>query len=211
MAPSPQPCAHGTKGGCSALEVEATLLLPLLKIVPVRCTLHRYFDGSGYHRNISCKCLNKDKRTQAHQLQAKITSTCLTTGKIIYDFSCKYQDAPRNILAISTEATVISASLAQIQALILSKENPEQVLHSRPEIAATLDTSLTGCMVLFSCLDQELRDIKRDAHRQGREKLSFKGKIKTVWKQETFQELLDGIRGQQLAINTLIQLLQMYV
>ena len=35
--------------------------------------------------------------------------------------------------------------------------------------------------------------------------------MRVVWKQETFQELLDGIRGQQLAINTLIQLLQMYV
>lgn len=148
---------------------------------------------------------------RAHELQAKITSTCLTTGKIIYDFSCKYQDAPRNILAISAEATVISASLAQIQALILSKENPEEVLRSRPEIAATLDTSLTGCMVLFSCLDEELRAVSRHVHGQGREGLSWKGKVKTVWKQETFQGLLDGIRGQQLAINTLIQLLQMYV
>ena len=113
------------------------------------------------------------------------------------------------MVAISTEATVISASLSQMQHLILTKQNPEQLLRSRPEIAATLDTSLTGCMVLFSCLDDELREVSR--HARGTNSLSWRGKIKTAWKQDKFQELLDGIRGQQTAINTLIQLLQMYV
>lgn len=111
------------------------------------------------------------------------------------------------MVAISSEAAVISASLSQIQALILTKPHPEHLLRSRPEIATTLDTCLTGCMVLFSCLDEELRSVER--HARGRDKFSWVGRLKTVWKQETFQELLDGIRGQQLAINTLIQLLQM--
>lgn len=142
------------------------------------------------------------------QTQAKITSTCLTTGKAIYDLTCKYKDAPRNMVAISSEVTVISASLSQIQAIILSKQDSAQLLQSRPEIAATLDTSLTGCMVLFSCLDEEIREVSR--HAGGRDGFSWRGRVKTIWKQETFQELLDGIRGQQLAINTLIQLLQMY-
>lgn len=131
------------------------------------------------------------------------------TGKAIYDLSCKYQDAPRNMVAISSEVAVISASLSQIQALILSKQDPEMLLRSRPEIAATLDTALTGCMVLFSCLDEEIRIVSRYALRQ--HGFSWKGKMRAVWKHETFQELLDGIRGQQMAINTLIQLLQMYV
>lgn len=132
----------------------------------------------------------------------------LATGKAIYDFSSKYQAAPRNVVAVSSEIAVISASLSQIQALLLSKENPEHLLRSRPEIAATLDTTLTGCMVLFSCLDAELHEISK--YTSGQDSLSWKGKFKVVWKQETFQELLDGIRGQQIAINTLIQLLQMY-
>lgn len=110
-------------------------------------------------------------------------------------------------MAISTEAAVISASLSQIQALILTKQNPEQLLRSRPEIAATLDTSLTGCMVLFTCLDEELREVSRYA--RGNDSLSWRGKVKTVWKQDRFQELLDGLRGHQTAINTLIQILQM--
>jgi hypothetical protein len=131
----------------------------------------------------------------------------LSTGKAIYDFSCQYQDAPTSVVAISSEAAVISASLSHIQAIILSKQNPEHLLRSRPEIAATLDTSLTGCMVLFSCLDEELREVARHAAKKGN--LSKMGKIKTIWKQEKFHELLDGLRGQQMAINTLTQLLQM--
>ena len=103
---------------------------------------------------------------------------------------------------------MISASMSQIQAIILSKRNPEMLLRSRPEIAATLDTSLTGCMVVFSCLDEEVREVLR--HAGGKARLSWRGRVKTIWKQETFQELLDSMRGQQLAINTLIQLLQMY-
>ncbi|KAK5689848.1 hypothetical protein LTR97_012608 [Elasticomyces elasticus] len=124
----------------------------------------------------------------------------------IYDLSCKYKDAPRTFVIISSEIAVISASLSQLQALILSQKNPEKLLRSRPEIAATLDTSLTGCMVLFSCLDEEVREVSR--HVRGLGNLSWVGRVKTVWKQAKFQELLDAIRGQQVAINTLMQLLQ---
>ena len=115
---------------------------------------------------------------------------------------------PNTIFAISSEISVVGASLSQLQAILLSKENPSQLLQTRPEIAATFDTSLIGCVVLFTCLDEELRGILK--HADGKNNFSRKGKLKAMWKQERFQELLDGVRGQQLAINTLIQLLQMY-
>ncbi|KAK5680681.1 hypothetical protein LTS10_007614 [Elasticomyces elasticus] len=111
----------------------------------------------------------------------------------IYDLSCKYKDAPRTLIIISSEIAVISASLSQLQALILSQKNPEKLLRSRPEIAAALDTSLTGCMVLFSCLDEEVREVSR--HVRGLGNLSWVGRVKTVWKQAKFQELLDAIRA----------------
>lgn len=109
-------------------------------------------------------------------------------------------------MAISSEMTVVSASLSHIQTLILSKEDSESLFRSRPEITATLDTALTGCMVLFSCLDEEIKNVTKHARRPVA--FSWRGKIEVAWKHETFQELLDGIRGQQLAISTLIQLLQ---
>lgn len=110
------------------------------------------------------------------------------------------------MVAISSEMTLINASLSHIQTLILSKEDSESLLRSRPEIATTLDTALTGCMVLFSCLDEEIKNVTKHTRRLAT--LPWKGKMKVAWKHETFQELLDGIRGQQLAISTLIQLLQ---
>lgn len=113
------------------------------------------------------------------------------------------------MIAISSEMTVVGASLSQIEAIISSKQDSDTLLLSRPAIAATLDTALTGCMVLFSCLDEEIENVSRYGH--GHDNLSWKGKARVAWKHETFQELLNGIRGQQLAINTLIQLLQMCV
>ena len=109
-------------------------------------------------------------------------------------------------MSISSEMTVVSASLSHIQTLIFSKEDSESLLRLRPEIAATMDTALTGCMVLFSCLDEEIKNVSKHARRVA--VFSWKGKLKVAWKHETFQELLEGIRGQQLAVSTLIQLLQ---
>ena len=110
------------------------------------------------------------------------------------------------MVSISSEMTVVSASLSHIQTLILSEEDSESLLRSRPEIAVTLETALTGCIVLSSCLDEEIKNVTK--HTRRITALPWKGKIKVAWKHETFQELLDGIRGQQLAISTLIQLLQ---
>jgi hypothetical protein len=127
--------------------------------------------------------------------------TCVTTGTAIYDLSSKYGNAPRSIVAISSEAKVMGASLSRIQAFMLSSEDPKALIRSRPEIAAILDSSLTGCAVLFSCLDEEIRKVSASAD----------GHDTLAWKNDTFKELLDGLRGQQLAITLLLRLLQMYV
>jgi hypothetical protein len=39
--------------------------------------------------------------------------------------------------------------------------------------------------------------------------LTWKAKARMVWKYETFKELLDNMRGQQVGITLLLQLLQM--
>jgi hypothetical protein len=113
------------------------------------------------------------------------------------------------MVAISSEAKVMGASLSRIQAFMLSSEDPKAFIRSRPDIAAILDSSLTGCAVLFSCLDEEIRKVSASA--DGHDTLAWKAKASMVWKNDTFKELLDGLRGQQLAITLLLQLLQMYV
>lgn len=136
-----------------------------------------------------------------------ITTACFKAGKAICDVSCLYQDAPRSLVAMSSETAVIGVSLSHIQALISTQPKLGDLLRSRPDVRMALDTCLTGSIVRFSCLDDELRKILK--HTRGKDKLSSKGKAKTVWKHETLQELLDGLRGQQTSLSTLIQLLQM--
>lgn len=96
----------------------------------------------------------------------------------------------------------MGASLSQIQTFILSHDDPENFLRSRPDVAATLDRSLTGCAVLFSCLDEEISKVSDSPDESAT--LTFKTKARMVWKSETFKELLDGMRGQQVAITLLL-------
>jgi hypothetical protein len=103
----------------------------------------------------------------------------------------------------------MGASLSQIQTFILSHGNPAKFLQSRPDVAAILDRSLTGCTVLFSCLNEEIGKVSKSA--DGHNTIAWKAKARMVWKNDTFKELLDGLRGQQLAITLLLQLLQMCV
>jgi len=110
-------------------------------------------------------------------------------------------------VTISSETTVISACLSHLQTIICRKQDFVQELDSRPELAHTLDGALTGCMVLFSCLDEEVRKITASSSQTGA--LAWKGRAKAVWNHERLRDLLDALRGQQIAINLLIQLVQL--
>ena len=59
--------------------------------------------------------------------------------------------------------------------------------------------------MVFSCLDLELQDLAATLQRDG--SLDWKGKFKTAWKQDTMAGFQQQIRGQALALNTLLQAL----
>ncbi|CAM1501491.1 Fc.00g034750.m01.CDS01 [Cosmosporella sp. VM-42] len=135
------------------------------------------------------------------------TATCLKTTKCFYDLSQKYKDTPVVVVSLCSESTVISASLAQLQSLLLNRADLASAWRSRSDLASALDTSLTGCMVLYSCLDQEIQAITSGAADPG--KLQWKARIRTMWNEDKLKDLLSALRGQQTAITLLIQLLQM--
>jgi hypothetical protein len=81
------------------------------------------------------------------------------------------------------------------------------VLNARADLAAALDTALIGCAVLFSCLHEETQLITKGSTQP--DQLTWKGKARAVWNHDRLKELLDGLRGQQNAINIIINLLQM--
>jgi hypothetical protein len=93
--------------------------------------------------------------------------------------------------------------------IVCEKQDLVQVLESRAELNFALDVALTGCVVLFSCLDDEIRNITSEASPTTAGAIKWKEKAKVVWNREKLRDLLDGLRGQQVAINLLIQLVQL--
>ncbi|KAF2258675.1 hypothetical protein CC78DRAFT_621640 [Lojkania enalia] len=137
------------------------------------------------------------------------TVACLKITKVLNSLRPKYLDASTTIAALCSESTLVSASLSQIQTLLLqNSETMAERLQTRPELAATLDTTLTSCTVIFACLEEEVNQLKNETGSED-DPESWKQRTKTVWKANTMRELLKSIRGQQSAVTLLIQMLQM--
>lgn len=129
-------------------------------------------------------------------------AACLHTAKDLYELRSRYSDASITITAIYSESIIISASLSRVQDLLL-----RDALQGRPDLRSAFDTALTGCMVVFSCLDDEVRGLVGKA--ASGSDLDWTDKVKIVWKEDTMKELLQQLRGQQTALLLLIQGLQM--
>jgi hypothetical protein len=71
-----------------------------------------------------------------------------------------------------------------------------------------LDAALTGAMVLFSCLHSEIQSILAGAPDSSQ--LRWRSRVRVMWNEAKLNELLNALRGQQISLNLLIQLLQMY-
>jgi hypothetical protein len=126
---------------------------------------------------------------------------CIQSAKELYDLRSRYKDASVLITAIYSESMVIAASLSQIQNLL-----QHDALQKKPQLLETFDRALTGCRVVYGCLEEEVRDLVVKVENDD---LKFKDRAKFLWKEDTFKELLTQIRGQQSALSLLIQGLQM--
>jgi hypothetical protein len=126
---------------------------------------------------------------------------CIEAAKQLYDLRERYKDASMLITSIYSESMVIAASLSHVQGLL-----QRNALQSRPELYDTFDKALTGCWVVYQCLEEEVRSLAQKAHDDD---LGFRDKTKFLWKEDTFKELLQQIRGQQTGLTLLVQGLQM--
>lgn len=126
---------------------------------------------------------------------------CIQSAKQLYDLRERYKDASILITAIYSESMVIAASLSQVQNLL-----QHDSISQKPQLLETFDRALTGCRVVYGCLEEEVRDLVEKAQRND---LGFKDRARYLWKEDTFKELLTQIRGQQSALSLLIQGLQM--
>jgi hypothetical protein len=121
-----------------------------------------------------------------------LTATCLSTCKKLHDLAGDYGDVP----------IIIGIGLSELQTKVLQRDDLAQAWASRTEIWTALEMALTGCMVVFSCLEAETR------HLQSKDSGVW-AKIKFMWNQERFKELLTQLRGQQTSITFLLKLLEM--
>ena len=76
------------------------------------------------------------------------------------------------------------------------------------DLLTTFDTALTGCMVVFTCLDQEIQKLSAPSS-SSQSKLTWRVRARLLWKEDKMKEYLSLIRGQQTSLSFLIQLLQM--
>ncbi|KAF2202759.1 hypothetical protein GQ43DRAFT_462125 [Delitschia confertaspora ATCC 74209] len=137
-----------------------------------------------------------------------ISGRCVRTARALYDLRTKYKDASITISAIYSESTVISTSLGHIHMLISkNSESLRTTLRDRPELSVTFDQALTGCVLVYSVLDDEVTKLYSGIGKEG--VASVRTRMKFLWKEEGMKDILMQIRGQQTALGLLIQALQM--
>lgn len=128
--------------------------------------------------------------------------------KILNGCCSTYATASVIITSICSETLIITTSLAQLQTLI--DRQPEVIcsqLTSQPQLLTTFDIALTGCKVIATYLESEVRKLSRGSH--DARGVAWSAKAKFVLNEDTLKELLQSIRGQQQALTLLIQVIQM--
>ncbi|OIW24754.1 hypothetical protein CONLIGDRAFT_105519 [Coniochaeta ligniaria NRRL 30616] len=135
-----------------------------------------------------------------------IAVKCVTVARDLSTLRDKYMHASLTISAICSESAVVNAALCKLQSLFSQPQDEGFVqFQSRPELASACDTALTGCTLLYSCLDDEVQSLRIQAQANATVELTWSQKSKVVWKDSTMKELLQQIRGQTSALSLLLQ------
>src|SRR5690242_5431723 len=132
-------------------------------------------------------------------------STLVVAARIIKslkDVHSMYKEAPLTLSTICSECSVVYASLALIQSSL-----PANLELSRStQVYSACDTALLGCALTLSVLDKEIQscvEAKQNPHNASAVK-----KCRVVFEKDHLQELLSQVRGQQVALNLLLTMLQ---
>lgn len=138
----------------------------------------------------------------------KITVSSITVAKTLSEYRGKFKRAPVTLASLCSETTIIGASLSRIQTLLLQDVSTTSArLENRPDVRDAFDKALMGCMLVFSCLEEDIRGITRDTMHV--ETISWESKFLTLWNEDAMAERLRQLRGQQTALSLLVGLLQM--
>jgi hypothetical protein len=118
----------------------------------------------------------------------------------------KFRDANVTITSLASQCRTIKTGLEQLQGLILRN----RTVRDRADIVTTLDTTLTGCVVVLSCLEGTVEKLHTAEIGSKRSIISkWRSKTSIVWNEAEMKGYLSLLQGQQSAVSFLVQLLQM--
>lgn len=133
-----------------------------------------------------------------------LTGVCLRTAGLLNNLKATYTHQQRTLVSMFTECTAISASLTQTQSCILKDSSPLD----HAQLQEIFDVIITGCRVLFACLEQDIAKLSPE----GSKPKSWKPwavvkKPQTDWDQKKWRGTLADLRTQQGALILLNQLI----
>jgi hypothetical protein len=139
---------------------------------------------------------------------ASLVTTCVKTIRSLKAIADTYKSASLTISAITSECSIISTALSQIQYLFLHNLDSLTLrLDSQSQLHAAFETALTGCSVTLAALDGELQKLAEGQRVTGES--SRLVRLKYMWNEDIMKELLQHLRGQHGGINLLLTALQM--
>jgi len=136
---------------------------------------------------------------------ASLGRNLLTTIKAIDTIVEKAKDAQNSLVILKSEVTAINLSVQRIRHLLnQSAGHIQGQIDRSPELKETFATAFAACELIINRLAQEIEGLQ--ASIGPRERLA--GRAKFVWKEDALKDFLQALRGQNGAIMSLIQCLQ---
>src|ERR1700753_26949 len=140
--------------------------------------------------------------------KAKVASGCFSTVYTLNELQNRWKLASLSIGSLCAQVSVISASLSQIQGVYSCQQfnSSSNSILMQPELIRAFDIALTGCAVVLSCIDHEVKAIREI---EPGKTLDWKAKAQALWNEGTSKHLVDQLQCQSTALNLLIQTVNM--
>ncbi|KAK3326709.1 hypothetical protein B0H66DRAFT_513301 [Apodospora peruviana] len=138
---------------------------------------------------------------------AGIAGVCMQAAGSLDTLRSKFQNAHVTITALSSQCRAIRTGLSQLQVLVMQNHT----IRDRADIMLTLDTTLTGCLVVLTCFEDSLDKLSDAAALMEKPNIVRKWWTRTriVWNETEMKEYLSLLQGQQSAVAFLVQVLHM--
>ena len=137
---------------------------------------------------------------------ASLVFTIVKAGNDLATVLGEYQNAPRHVLLMSTECTVLAAGLSQVQMLFSSGKITSHARDLPSSLLETLNLSLVGCTLVLSVLTKEIDNLTA-GNASDDTTIKKSKRIRYLWNEGTMKDLLDQLRGQSAALEFLLKAL----